>query len=363
MNRSGPVCSFQNDDSKPSTTSSKPVSDNAPTKWFGHDVRRHIGETQEVPIFDKELRVVMESHLAKARIRREECGDPSYVSVDPSITSSVGVPYIALRDERSFLYDENTHPLHRVLAETLGVDDLSQLHHHAVHDKLQLLGPLLDQDGRRRFHECYDNFVTSFCIPLLHSLAMSKNEFHSIPSISSSRIIYRYQAFPCLRVVRPGEFSIGPHCDTAYGHSICNLNFHVPLTPVYGTNALYIESHPGKEDWHPLTAKSPGLGFLFDGARCIHFTLENTTDATRVSLDFRIALYADGDNAETLCKRELLDDRFSKAGVGYYDEASINLGAESLSIPGAAIAKKEKNRLLDPDARVGFPFNKRKPKS
>ena len=28
-----------------------------------------------------------------------------------------------------------------------------------------------------------------------------------------ARVRVRYQAFPCIRVVRPGEFSIGPHCD------------------------------------------------------------------------------------------------------------------------------------------------------
>jgi hypothetical protein len=30
----------------------------------------------------------------------------------------------------------------------------------------------------------------------------------------------RFQTFPCVRVVQPGEFSIGPHCDAAYG-TIC----------------------------------------------------------------------------------------------------------------------------------------------
>jgi len=27
-----------------------------------------------------------------------------------------------------------------------------------------------------------------------------------------------YQAFPCLRIVQPGEFSIGPHADVALWH-------------------------------------------------------------------------------------------------------------------------------------------------
>jgi hypothetical protein len=273
------------------------------------------------------------------------------MSVDASIAGSVGVPYTGLRDEKRFLFDEHSHSLHQVLAETLGVEDLSQLHNHPITDKQELLAPLLTPEGRRRFHESYDHFVTSFCIPLLHSLALTKNQFHNTSPTAGSGIHYRYQAFPCLRVVRPGEFSIGPHCDTAYGHSIGNLNFHIPLTPTFGTNALYTESHPGKEDWHGLTTKSPGLGFLFDGARCLHFTMENTTDATRVSIDFRIAIFRG--TGEGLCAKELLADRFSNAGPGYYDEASIQTGV------GSFVAKKDGNHLFEPDARVGFPFTKK----
>ena len=108
---------------------------------------------------------------------------------------------------------------------------------------------------------------------------------------------------------------------------------------------MYTESHPGREDWHPLRTKSVELGFSFDGARCLHFTLENTTDQTRVSLDFRIAIYRDngtssprihdsntmmrhtiqqagfgeGDAEEeidvhdTLCNRRMLKDIYSKS--------------------------------------------------
>ena len=54
---------------------------------------------------------------------------------------------------------------------------------------------------------------------------------------------------------------------------------------------LLTESHLGREDWHPLKTKSVGLGFAFDGARYLHYTLENTTQRTRVSVDFRFAIY------------------------------------------------------------------------
>ena len=353
-----PSQSLSTRQSQPSTNSmhTGPATEPRPSKWFGHDVRQHIGETPEAPVFDKELRAIMEPYIANARRKREEARNPATMAFDPSIASNVGVPYRTLRGERRFLFDPHSHPIHQVLAETLGVDDLSQLHNHPIKDKKELLAPLLTREGRRRFHECYDHFVTSFCIPLLHSLAMTNNEFHSTSPTAASEITYRYQAFPCLRVVRPGELPIDPHSDAAYGHSIGNLNFHIPLTPVFGTNALYTESHPGREDWHGLTTKSPGLGFLFDGSRCLHFTLENTTNVTRVSIDFRIAIYRNGDPDGGLCSKELLVDRFSNAGPGYYDEAAIAIGVGSSSFPGAMLANKAGKHLLHPDARVGFPF-------
>lgn len=332
-----------------------PAMDPLPAEWFGNDVRRCIGDNP-APEFDATLRAVMEPHIAKARREREMCRNRTSIACDPSIASAVGVPYTALRDERRFLFDPHSYPLHRILAETLGVEDLSQLHSHPTKNKKELLAPLLTRDGRRQFHECYFNFVTSFCIPLLHSLAWTKGVLQSTSLTLASDVKYRFQVFPCLRVILPGELSIDPHCETAHGHSIGNLNFHVPLTAAFGTNALYTESHPGREDWHGLTTKSPGLGFLFDGARCLHFRLQNTTNVTRVSIDFRVAIYREGADAGDLCSQEFLADRFSSAGPGYYDETSIAIGLHS-SFPGDVHSKDGgRKRLIDPDARVGFPF-------
>mmetsp|Transcript_45518 Transcript_45518/g.110751 ORF Transcript_45518/g.110751 Transcript_45518/m.110751 type:complete len:624 (-) Transcript_45518:614-2485(-) len=385
---------------------------------FGMDLRRHTNGDPNAPKIDKGMRTVLEPHIRKARLMREKarlqhdyhhrpptCASSSAASssiasstatslsrtvVHDSIASSVGVPYTRLRTERPFLYDTYTHPLHEVLAETLGVQDLSQLHNATISRDGDtsfddIMAPLKNRELSMKFQESYDSFVTSFCIPLLHSIAMKENLFHSINSnssavnlnlssiLSSSRVNYRYQAFPSLRVVRPGDASHGPVCDTALGHSVGYLRFHVPLTPSFGTNALYTESYPGKEDWHPLSARSVGLGYVFDGARCIHFNMENTTDSTLVALDFVVAIYSDDDSCyddedvpssaglframnnsgEELCHPRLLEDHFSLSGPGYYDEAVIDVGqSRSLQI----VAKKRGDRLLEPDERVGFPF-------
>ena len=319
----------------------------------------------------------MEPHVAKARSKREEGLRDIYNKPDnkdpsvgrpiasSSISSNVGIPYPAIRMERPFLYDVDTFPMDRLLADIIGVEDLSLIHEHSIQDKRMLVFPLLDKE-RERFHACYQNFVTTFAIPLLHSIALSQNIFATASSSdeTSSSITYRYQQFPCIRIVRPGEFSIGPHCDIAYGHSIGNINFHVPLTPCGGTNALFTESHPGKEDWHPLRSKSPGLGYVFDGARCLHFALENTTVTTRVSLDFRIAITRCKNGVpidalhvdDALCSASILEDRFSSEGPGYYEEAYINMAAAGPVVVKKKSLLKGQSVLTPPDRRVGFPF-------
>ena len=323
---------------------------------FGMDLRRETHSSPDVPFFDKGTRRVMEPHLRKARLLREKARSRNHnLIVHHSIASSVGVPYVRLRSETPFLFDIHTHPIHEVLTETLAIQDLSRIHEEG--DLHQLMEPLRTKEGRRLFQEAYDNFVTSFCIPLLHSMGMAKNIFHA--ATDSSSISYRYQAFPGIRVVRPGETSEGPKCDTANGHSVGFLHFHVPLTASFGTNALYTECHPGREDWHPLIAKSVGLGFLFDGARCLHFNMENTTDSSCVALDFVVAIYGDSHaqdyvDGDSLCNRTILEDQFSVAGPGYYDEAVIDVGLGSPQ--WQIVAKKYGNHLLDPDHRVGFPF-------
>lgn len=325
--------------------------ENFPT--FGMDLRRETDGSPHAPEFETRLRRTMEPHLRKARALREKARSRTSLEVHAAIASSVGVPYVRLRQERPFLYDIDTHPMHEVLANTLGVRDLSKL--HEMGDLRNLMAPLLSRTGRKAFHEAYDTFVTSFCIPLLHSLAMAQNLFHG----SASRISYRYQAFPRIRVLRPGDASEGPQCGTANGFSVGCLHFHVPLTAAMGTNALFTESHPGKENWHPLITKSVGLGYLFDGARCIHFNMENTTNETSVALEFVVAIYDDSNmngyvDGESLCNRAILEDHFSLSGPGFYDEAVIDLclGSPSWRI----VAKKHGDHLMEPDNRVLFPF-------
>jgi hypothetical protein len=321
---------------------------------FGQQVRLHTEGRPETPVFDGELRKSIEPHLRLARLQREKARICTHHNVAASIASSMRVPYTALRNEQPFLFDEHTHPLHDILAQTLNVPDLCRVHEYSQETMLR---PLLDRSARHAFHAAYDSFVTSFCIPLLHSLVITKNIMHG-GTAAADKITYRYQAFPSVEIVTPGSTSAGPICSSITGHSIGCLSFHIPLTPSFGTNALYVESHPGREDWHPLQCKAVGLGYVFDGTRCMHFPLDNTTSTSRVSLDFNVLIYRDGKfmgDCAGLCPAELVEDRLSAEGAGYYDEVVIDLSRAVL--PGAQmVVKRHGNRLLDPDHRVGAPF-------
>ena len=95
-----------------------------------------------------------------------------------------------------------------------------------------------------------------------------------------------------------------------------------------------------------------GTCHVFDGARNIHFTVENTTDKTRVTLDFRLALCRHHDaTSSTLPLVTDIEDRFS-ANPGYYRLCVVD---------GQGHVEPMGHRPV-PDFRVGFPFTKAKPK-
>ena len=97
-----------------------------------------------------------------------------------------------------------------------------------------------------------------------------------------------YQRHPTLRVSLPSDKPMGvPHTDYEYHHMPSEVNIWIPLTNVFGSNTLYTESRPNANDYKPVEM-CYGEGLRFWGNKCRHYTIANTTDVTRVSLDFRV---------------------------------------------------------------------------
>ena len=106
-----------------------------------------------------------------------------------------------------------------------------------------------------------------------------------------------FQSMPVLRIQTPSTKSLGNrHRDEQYGRQLTEINIWLPLVDVSGTNSLWVESKRGCGDFHPFDLKY-GQFARFWGSQCEHFTKANSTDTTRVSLDFRVileSLYVDG---------------------------------------------------------------------
>jgi sporadic carbohydrate cluster protein (TIGR04323 family) len=131
-----------------------------------------------------------------------------------------------------------------------------------------------------------------------------------------------HQRVPSVRIQMPGQASVNYHTDEWYGHGHSVQNFWLALTPVAGTNSLYVSDEQtslritnkirterrsiqemnklARGACQPL-AMNFGEIYHFN-SHIIHGTQINDTNQTRVSFDFRIL--RDGDD------KGLKDDSF-----------------------------------------------------
>ena len=298
-------------------------------------------------VFTPQLLAVLEPHVAKAREAREAgrraCALPA-----------------PLRLEAGGAYDARALPLAAALARALGVSSesssssssssssgeecLARLHELVgAAGKHAATARLRDSAVREEFARLFDAFVGAVALPHLCA-ALEGSDGGS----GSSGRVARVQAFPCLRLILPGEFSLGVHCDTAYGHHPRSLNFVLPLTPAgrQGSAGLYAESAPGREDWHGIGGGGEGSFARFHGGQCLHWAGENSTPWTRVSLDFRV-LWGRGEEqaAAAAAAGEEQDDKYQRGG--YYSEWREGEGGGVWVRQGP---------LLQPTELFGYPF-------
>jgi len=113
------------------------------------------------------------------------------------------------------------------------------------------------------------------------------------PSIDGGRVLY--QRAPTFRTYLPSVVPMGKmHNDESYHHQPSELNLWLPISDhVSGNNSLWVETAPGKGDFHPLNLE---FGQIYRGwlNQCRHFTQVNDTGYTRVSIDFRVVSEASG---------------------------------------------------------------------
>lgn len=103
-----------------------------------------------------------------------------------------------------------------------------------------------------------------------------------------------YQSFPSVRFQYPNNVSVPKHCDSDEigRHPHGEKNFLVPITAMHGTQRLFLESAPGREDFEGYDLEI-GEFLAFNGNKCVHYNEKNTEGTVRISLDFRVMTLAD----------------------------------------------------------------------
>eukprot|EP00039_Didymoeca_costata_P021567 m.344866 g.344866 ORF g.344866 m.344866 type:complete len:796 (-) comp25346_c0_seq1:16-2403(-) len=315
------------------------TSKSAKPQWFGATLAECTGHAADIPYdpFPLKLRIAIEPHIQKANKNRDDrinilrtsTGFDKFDDVLKKFTAS------ELSKEGQFSFDTAKYSLREsfLTAARLPLEtDLSKLHTISATSKKELFDNV--KGNSKSFQTDYVEFVLQVCAP----------RFAKMFDDTCDEIYF--QAFPCIRVIQPKEFSIGPHADIAYGHHPCSVNFYVPLTWIGGASALYLESVPGREDWHPITGEYGEIVKHFSGAMCMHWTTDNETHLTRVSLDFR--LIAGSLFHEVNCT----DSQFFEK-PGYFGLCKRKDDGQWY----------QEGDLLDPDARVGYPWAMRKSKA
>tara|TARA_R110001583_G_scaffold41369_6_gene131700 strand:- start:691 stop:1389 length:699 start_codon:yes stop_codon:yes gene_type:complete len=184
-------------------------------------------------------------------------------------------------------YDSAKYKFAEMLKGLFGVEDLNQVH---------ILDPALCEESaavsfnnevKTFFHEkfyeklrspwndfinTYDKFIENEVAPIFDKKA------------------FVYQKTPSFRVHVPNNKAVSlwhTDSDEKHLHPLGEINFIIPMTKAFGTNATWTETEPGKEDFQPMEMEY-GQFVQFSGNTCHHGNKVNKTGVSRVSFDFRI---------------------------------------------------------------------------
>ena len=223
-------------------------------------------------------------------------------AADEASAAAAGVGLSALRKQAVFHFDVQQHPLLPVMLRCLGLSATGSIEEDQT--LLEGLQPPAERTGSSGAHHVRkfrggDRGPSTHWIQRWLSESPEDRKAHAefneeylrllrdvvLPQLADPRglLFQRRPTFRC-HVAGGGEATGVAHRDVDNGHPSAEINYWLPLTRVGGSNSLYSESAPGLADYAPFES---GYGQLtrFWGAQCMHYTLPNETDRTRVSFD------------------------------------------------------------------------------
>ncbi len=204
-----------------------------------------------------------------------------------------------------FSYDQKKFPFEKIVKDIYNIDHLNEI--HLLLDKPEFNNLFTNQnDDTTLLHSMFYKKLNSgwkeFDNLYIEFVKMIMQDVFGEDSII-------YQASPTFRVQLPNNIAVGGnekdlperygwHKDTddQYNHPFFEKNFILPLTNSSDSASVYIETFPNSDEFIPATMKV-GEYFQFNGGECIHGNKPNITGKSRVSLDFRLVLSSDYNDA------------------------------------------------------------------
>jgi perosamine synthetase len=198
-----------------------------------------------------------------------------------------------LGEHQIFAYDAVIHPFRAYFEQLYGTSELETLHTASSEYMQFVRGDISDisdyeTDLHKRFYmdiKSSPTFKTLYCnlIKAIHTQFFPEQDY------------LIYQSFPSVRFQYPNSIAVPPHhdADDLGKHPLGEKNFLLPITDMYGSKRLFIETEPGKRDFVGIDL-SGGIDLLFfNGNKCTHYNQSNIEGSLRISLDFRVMLPAD----------------------------------------------------------------------
>lgn len=194
-----------------------------------------------------------------------------------------------LLGKQIFNYDTSGYQIRQQIEDLFKVDSLEDIHLQRP-DLLPggnfYKNHILSNDVDMSFHKI---FYKKMNLPWAEFLQEYETFiFENVPQIIGEKFLY--QKTPSFRIHLPNMMAVSEfHCDTDenYNHPIGEINFIIPLTDMWDTNAVWAESERMKGDYTPMNVNF-GQFVKFNGNMCRHGNKTNKTLKTRISFDFRI---------------------------------------------------------------------------
>ncbi len=179
-----------------------------------------------------------------------------------------------------FDFDTTKYPFRETVEKMMEVNQLDMIHEvFKFPEKLEIIkdqntilhDKFYEEMKKEEFTELYQGFVREF----ISKLDMFEGE----------EILY--QTFPSFRIHQPNNIAVGQfHRDSDFGHNTHEINFWLPFTNAWDTNAVWIGDLD--TDDHECMEVNYGQVSHFDGANSLHGNKDNLTGKSRMSIDFRI---------------------------------------------------------------------------